>query len=139
MLYQIEEWQTVRDKLFKEFKIESKRTKIGVDDFDIPGTVMHEVSNFENLTDEELFKCLNALQKITGEIYVIVNICYRNGFGPFLLESEKLEGLIKYHYEIFKQMFFDTNAIIISFVEKKVWMFHHSGFVGLFDYNQLAN
>lgn len=139
MLYQIEEWKTVKDKLYNEFKIEIKKRTIGVDDFDVPGTVMYEVPHFEDLTDEELFKCLNALQKITGEIYVIVDTCYKNGFGPFFLEAEKLEGLIRHHHEIFKEMFFDTNAIIISFLEKKVWMFHHSGFVGLFDYSQLVN
>ena len=137
MLYQIEEWKTVREKLFNEFKITSKSSQIGVDDFYLPGTVMHEVPDFENLTDEELFKHLKALQPITGEIYVVVDICYKNGFGPFLLEAERLEGLIEHHYEMFKQMFFDTDAIIISFLQKKVWMFHHSGFVGLFDYSRL--
>lgn len=138
MLYQIEEWKTVKDKLFNEFNIEIKKSMIGVDDFDIPGrTIMYQIPVrvwYDRLDDEELFARLNALQEITGEIYVIVNTCYKNGFGPFFLEAEKLEGLIKHYYEIFKQTFFDTNAIIISFLEKKVWMFHHEGFVGLFEY-----
>lgn len=82
MLYQIEEWKTVRDKLFNEFKIEIKKRVIGVDDFYIPGTVMYEVPGYDQLTDEELFKHLNALQEITGK-YIIIDICYKNGFGPF--------------------------------------------------------
>ena len=31
-------------------------------------------------------------------------------------------------------VFFDTDAIIISFPMKRVWMFHHSGYIGLFCY-----
>ena len=139
MLYQIEEWKTVKDKLFNEFNIEIKRSDIGVDDFYVSGTVMHEVPGYDYLSDEELFKRLNALQEITGEIYVIVDTCYKNGFGPFFLQAEKLEGLLRHHREIFKQIFFCIDVIIISFSEKKVWMFHHSGYVGLFDYSQLVN
>lgn len=30
---------------------------------------MYEVPGYDQLTDEELFKHLNALQEITGEIY----------------------------------------------------------------------
>ena len=45
-----------------------------------------------------------------------------------------MEKLVSCHQRIFSELFFDTDAIIISFPMKRVWMFHHSGYIGLFCY-----
>ena len=92
---------------------------------------MYEVPGYDHLTDEELFKRLNALQEITGEIYVIVDICHRDGFGPFILEADQLGELIENYYRIFSEHFYDADVIIISFSEKVVWFTNCSDFVGL--------
>lgn len=135
MLYQIENWHTVRKKLIKELGINILKMRFGVDDFYIPGTNMIELPNYEDLSDKEVYEKLKKLHKMEGNLYVITHICYKNGFGPFLLDADKLDNLIENYANIFSENFFDTNAIIISVSRKIVWMFHHSGFLGLFDYN----
>ena len=135
MLYQVENWHIVREKVIKELGISISRMKFGVDDFYIPGINMIELPNFEDFSDKELYNKLNNLHHITGSLYVITHICYKEGFGPFLLEADKLDKLVENYANIFSENFFDTNAIIISVEEKLVWMFHHSGFIGLFNYN----
>jgi len=135
MLYQIENWHVVREIVKNELGINILKMRFGVDDFYIPETTMIEVPNFENLSDEELFDKLNKLHNMSGSLYVISHICYKNGFGPFLLEADKIKLLVINYANIFSEKFFDTNVIIISVNEKLVWMFHHSGFLGLFNYN----
>lgn len=135
MLYQIEEWENVTERV-SAMGISVRLKKITVDDFYIPGTKMVEVPDFCNLSDEELLLYLEELRPLSGEICVITDICYREGFGPFLLEADRLEGLVKNHRAIFSDDFFSTDAVIISFQERMVWMFHHSGLVGLFDYGR---
>lgn len=135
MLYQVENWHMVRDKITKSLGINLLKMRFGVDDFYILGTKMIELPNFEDLSDEELYDKLKNLKAMSGTLYVITHICYKDGFGPFVLEADKLSGLVKNYVSIFSENFFDTNAIIISINEKTVWMFHHSGFLGLFNYN----
>lgn len=84
MLYQIENWHDLRDCFRKELDETVCRMKFGVDDINVPGTVMIPVPDFEKL-------------------------------------------------------FFDTDAIIISFPMRLVWMFHHSGYIGLFSYGERRN
>lgn len=135
MLYQVENWNTVREKVRKNFGISILKMRFGVDEFYIPGIKMIELPNFEDLTDEELYDKLKNLKDMSGTLYVITHICYKDGFGPFVLKADKLSGLVKNYANIFSENFFDTNAIIISMSEKTVWMFHHSGYLGLFNYN----
>ena len=136
MLYQIEDWKTVKENVQKALNIKISREKFSVNAFDLPGTKMIKVPDFENLSDDELFQILINLHNLSGMLYVVTHICHKDGFGPFLLEANRLEGLVKNYVNIFQETFFDTNAIIISLNEKLVWMFHHSGFVGLFDYSK---
>lgn len=139
MLYQIENWHNLRDRFRKELDENVCQMKFGVDDINVPGTAMIPVPDFEKLSDEELFSRLRALWEPVGELYVITDICYRKGFGPFCLQAEKLEQLVKCHQGIFQELFFDTDAIIISFPMRLVWMFHHSGYIGLFYYGERRN
>lgn len=103
MLYQIENWHDLRDLFWKELDESVCRMKFGVDDINVPGTVMIPVPDFEKLSDEDLFSRLRALREPVGEL------------------------------------FFDTDAIIISFPMRLVWMFHHSGYIGLFCYGERRN
>lgn len=135
MLYQIENWHITRDRVIEELGINLQRMRFGVDDFYIPGLEMIKVPDFEELSDSELFEKLKSLYPMRGTLCVVVHICYQEGFGPILLDADNLEVLVKNFSNIFSEHFFDTNVIIISLSEKIVWMFHHSGFVGLFDYN----
>ena len=134
MLYQIETWHEVRERFREELDGAVCRMKFGVDDINVPGTAMIPVPDYEELSDEELYLRLAGLCEPDGELYVITDICYKDGFGPFRLQAEKMEKLVSCHQRIFSELFFDTDAIVISFPMKRVWMFHHSGYIGLFCY-----
>ena len=131
MLYQIEEWKTVKDKLFNEFNIEIKKRIIGIDAFDSCPVILQEPLDVENVSDEEIFWILDDLHEITGEICFITQICYKEGFGPFLLEADRLGELIENYYRIFEEHFFKKNVIIISFSQKVVWLVNCLGAVEL--------
>ena len=86
----------------------------------------HETLDIEQISDEELFWILDDLHEITGEICFITQICYKEGFGPFLLEADRLGELIENYYRIFGEHFYDKNVIIISFSQNVVWIANSS-------------
>ena len=131
MLYRIEDWQTIKDKISQSFKINIEKTEFEIDTFDKCSAILQETLDIEQISDEELFWILDDLHEITGEICFITQICYKEGFGPFLLEADRLGELIENYYRIFEEHFYDKNVIIISFSQKVVWLVNCLGFVEL--------
>lgn len=135
MLYQMMPWSTVCRKVQEELSINLKnKGYITVDDFLVPAKPLDEIYNFENLSDKEIFERIKRLSEISGEVFVITDVCYREKFGPFIVSSERLDEFVCNHEFMFSEKFVETDVLIISLCKKMVWMFHHSGYVGLFDY-----
>lgn len=128
MLYRIEDWQVIKDEISERFKINIEKTKFGSDAFDSCPKILQKAIDVKKISDEELFWILDDLHEITGEICFITQICYKEGFGPFLLEANRLGELIENYYRIFGEHFYDANVIIISFSEKVVWLVDCLGF-----------
>lgn len=135
MLYQITPWSTVVQKVQEELSINIKnKGYITVDDFLVPAKPLEAIHNFEDLSDKEIFERIKRLSEISGEVFVITDVCYRKEFGPFKVSSEHLAEFVCNHELIFSERFVETDVLIISLCKKLLWMFHHSGDVGLFDY-----
>ena len=129
MLYGVADWQTVKDKIFQSFKIKIENKEFGIDSFELCPKILQKALDIEQISDEEIFWILDDLHEITGEICFITQICYNEGFGPFLLKAERLGELIENYYRIFSEHFYDKNVIIISFSQKVVWLVNCLGFV----------
>lgn len=135
LLYQMTPWSTVVQKVQEELSINIKnKGYITVDDFLVPAKPLEAIHNFENLSDKDIFERIKRLSEISGEVFVITDVCYRKEFGPFIVSSERLDEFVCNHELIFSERFVETDVLIISLCKKLVWMFHHSGYVGLLDY-----
>ena len=77
--------------------------------------------------DEEVLNYLQDLHSMMGELYVITDYCYEHDYGPFMVCSKDLERFVNTFKTVFREPFYSTDIIIVSFEQKLIWVFFHEG------------
>jgi hypothetical protein len=85
--------------------------------------------------DEEVAARLWRLVDRPGDelLIVVTDACYGAGVGPFFVTGGMLDGLISGHAELFGDVFFSGDFVILAPGTGRVIVGHHEGLVGSVD------
>lgn len=99
----------------------------------------HQLRGWENMTDAEILKNLEDLQPIQGEVHVVSDGCYRDGFSPFRCPGESLAERSEAHQDWAGTPLIDCDLLIINLVRRRIWAFHHEGVYAVLDFEDPAS
>ena len=118
--YEISSWEIFKGKIKQLFKVDF----IKVDDLLVNEPVIYR---WEEFIITEIYNKLSELKGFEGDLFIVTDVSYNEGMGPFVVNSNDLEDFIKNHDDLFGEPFLDTDIIIISFEHKVAWVIHHEG------------
>ncbi|GLS25726.1 hypothetical protein [Marinibactrum halimedae] len=122
-------WETFRSIFKKCFRHECVSLEDIVKNSESEGAhiVWHDLSDWENLEDLEIFEKLKNLNEFNGEVYVVTEASYKDGLGPFKLNSINLELFVENHLNLIGECFFNGDVLIVDPENLCMWVFHHEG------------
>ena len=96
---------------------------------------LHE---WETMTDDDIFqRIMPAKQDVFETILIVTDASFIKA-GPFLLQIGDLLEFAKLHIAQFKENVFNGDVVIVLGANKKIVLFHHSGFYTLLNFGQIA-
>lgn len=117
------EWKKFHDKMERVFG----RSFVQADDLYFHVCKEVDFGENEEINDIEALKKLQALHDMKGELFVITDFCYYTKSGPFLVEASQLEDFVETFYQTYREDFYATDIVIISFEDKRIWVLFHEG------------
>ena len=103
--------------------------KTFVDADDLYFNIKKEVKFGEEteLSDIQALTLLQDLSIMCGQLFVITDYCYEKNCGPFVMDASELNGFVRNFQFMYGEAFYSTDIIIISLIEKKIWVLFHEG------------
>lgn len=81
----------------------------------------------KELDDKEALNYLKKLHEFSGELYIVTDVSYHNGLGPFLVNAKYIDEFVSDFYYMYGETFYSTDIIIVNFSEKLIWVLFHEG------------
>lgn len=88
--------------------------------------------NWEELSDEKLWRYLSLDKSHTKNISVITDVSYRENLGAFALTKKQVQPFVVNHLTNFGESLFNGDVIIIDIDRLTVLVFHHDGVYAIF-------
>lgn len=88
--------------------------------------------NWEELSDEEVWRHLSSHNTKFSEIFVITEASYRKNLGAFVIKREQVQPFVANYLTSFGERLFNGDVIIVNIDQSTVSAFHHEGVFATF-------
>lgn len=86
------------------------------------------VPNWEDKEDLDLLHGLGVAKHFLGRpLMIVTEASFSDNTGAFLVSGDDLAAFVESHLDMFGEMFFNGDVVIMDTDNTSVWLFHHEG------------